>query len=124
VTLVLYFIKRSAKEAQQTAQANHRGNQQAELKTLQILAKSRDNKAFYDALNLYALTRTDKKVGALTHLCAMINNSQFTAQVNNLQAQLYGNQSAGTDLEAIVSLLKKHQSHTAKSSSALKELYS
>jgi hypothetical protein len=54
----------------------------------------------------------------------MINNSQFTAQVNNLQAQLYGNQSAGTDLEAIVSLLKKHQSHTAKSSSALKELYS
>jgi len=125
VTMVLYFIKRKNNQRPLSAQANNEPNQQAELKTLQILAKSRDNKAFYDALNLYALTRTDKKVGALTHLCAMINSSELTAQVNNLQAQLYSNQQASADLEAIVSLLKKHQSHTAKPSTpALKELYS
>jgi len=124
-TVIFYFIKRPAKEVQQAAQTTNKTNQQPSLKALLVLAKSHDEKAFYDALNQYALTLTGKKVGALSHLCAMINNSEFTAQVNNLQAQLYSKQTASANLDAIVSMLKAHQSQTAKPSSpALKELYS
>jgi len=124
-TVIFYFIKRPTKEVQQAAQTTNKTNQQPSLKALLVLAKSHDEKAFYDALNQYALTLTGKKVGALSHLCAMINNSEFTAQVNNLQAQLYSKQTASANLDAIVSMLKAHQSQTAKPSSpALKELYS
>ena len=123
-TVIFYLISRSTKNTTEKLQLNTRGTSQPSLNELKALAKTHDVKAFYTALNNFSVKVTHKNVGAIDELCIRVNSSELNGLISQLQAQLYSNKGANTDLNAIIKILENYQTQASKSQQAvLKDLY-
>ena len=123
-TVIFYLISRSTKNTTEKLQLNTRGTSQPSLNELKALAKTHDVKAFYTALNNFSVKVTHKNVGAIDELCIRVNSSELNGLISQLQAQLYSNKGANTDLNAIIKILEIYQTQASKSQQAvLKDLY-
>jgi hypothetical protein len=123
-TVIFYLISRSTKNTTEKLQLNTRGTSQPSLNELKALAKTHDVKAFYTALNNFSVKVTHKNVGAIDELCIHVNSSELNGLISQLQAQLYSNKGANTDLNAIIKILEIYQTQASKSQQAvLKDLY-
>lgn len=123
-TVIFYLISRSTKNTTEKLQLNTRGTSQPSLNELKALAKTHDVKAFYTALNNFSVKVTHKNVGAIDELCIRVNSSELDGLISQLQAQLYSNKGANTDLNAIIKILENYQTQASKSQQAvLKDLY-
>ncbi|MBB1289116.1 protein BatD [Pseudoalteromonas sp. SR43-6] len=123
-TVIFYLISRSTKNTTEKLQLNTRGTSQPSLNELKALAKKHDVKAFYTALNNFSVKVTHKNVGAIDELCIHVNSSELNGLISQLQAQLYSNKGANTDLNAIIKILEIYQTQASKSQQAvLKDLY-
>ncbi len=123
-TVIFYLISRSTKNTTEKLQLNTRGTSQPSLNELKALAKTHDVKAFYTALNNFSVKVTHKNVGAIDELCIHVNSSELNGLISQLQAQLYSNKGANTDLNAIIKILENYQTQASKSQQAvLKDLY-
>ena len=123
-TVIFYLINRSTKNTTEKLQLNTRGTSQPSLNELKALAKTHDVKAFYTALNNFSVKVTHKNVGAIDELCIRVNSSELNGLISQLQAQLYSNKGANTDLNAIIKILENYQTQASKSQQAvLKDLY-
>ncbi|KHM50704.1 protein BatD [Pseudoalteromonas distincta] len=123
-TVIFYLISRSTKNTTEKLQLNTRGISQPSLNELKALAKTHDVKAFYTALNNFSVKVTHKNVGAIDELCIRVNSSELNGLISQLQAQLYSNKGANTDLNAIIKILENYQTQASKSQQAvLKDLY-
>ena len=123
-TVIFYLISRSTKNTTEKLQLNTRGISQPSLNELKALAKTHDVKAFYTALNNFSVKVTHKNVGAIDELCIHVNSSELNGLISQLQAQLYSNKGANTDLNAIIKILEIYQTQASKSQQAvLKDLY-
>ena len=123
-TVIFYLISRSTKNTTEKLQLNTRGTSQPSLNELKALAKTHDVKAFYTALNNFSIKVTHKNVGAIDELCIHVNSSELNGLISQLQAQLYSNKGANTDLNAIIKILENYQTQASKSQQAvLKDLY-
>ncbi|WP_165723601.1 MULTISPECIES: BatD family protein [Pseudoalteromonas] len=123
-TVIFYLISRSTKNTTEKLQLNTRGTSQPSLNELKALAKTHDVKAFYTALNNFSIKVTHKNVGAIDELCIHVNSSELNGLISQLQAQLYSNKGANTDLNAIIKILEIYQTQASKSQQAvLKDLY-
>ena len=123
-TVIFYLISRSTKNTTEKLQLNTRGTSQPSLNELKALAKTHDVKAFYTALNDFSVKVTHKNVGAIDELCIRVNSSELNGLISQLQAQLYSNKGANTDLNAIIKILENYQTQASKSQQAvLKDLY-
>lgn len=123
-TVIFYLISRSTKNTTEKLQLNTRGTSQPSLNELKALAKTHDAKAFYTALNNFSVKVTHKNVGAIDELCIRVNSSELNGLISQLQAQLYSNKGANTDLNAIIKILEIYQTQASKSQQAvLKDLY-
>ncbi|MBH0069921.1 BatD family protein [Pseudoalteromonas sp. NZS100] len=123
-TVIFYLISRSTKNTTEKLQLNTRGTSQPNLNELKALAKKHDVKAFYTALNNFSVKVTHKNVGAIDELCIHVNSSELNGLISQLQAQLYSNKGANTDLNAIIKILEIYQTQASKSQQAvLKDLY-
>jgi len=123
-TVIFYLISRSTKNTTEKLQLNTRGTSQPSLNELKALAKTHDVKAFYTALNNFSVKVTHKNVGAIDELCSRVNSSELNGLISQLQAQLYSNKGANTDLNAIIKILENYQTQASKSQQAvLKDLY-
>lgn len=123
-TVIFYLISRSTKNTTEKLQLNTRGTSQPSLNELKALAKTHDVKAFYTALNNFSVKVTHKNVGAIDELCIRVNSSELNGLISQLQAQLYSNKGANTDLNAIIKILENYQTQASKSQqTVLKDLY-
>ena len=123
-TVIFYLISRSTKNTTEKLQLNTRGTSQPSLNELKALAKTHDVKAFYTALNNFSVKVTHKNVGAIDELCIRVNSSELNGLISQLQAQLYSNKGANTDLNAIIKIIEIYQTQASKSQQAvLKDLY-
>ncbi|MBB1328568.1 protein BatD [Pseudoalteromonas sp. SR43-7] len=123
-TVIFCLISRSTKNTTEKLQLNTRGTSQPSLNELKALAKTHDVKAFYTALNNFSVKVTHKNVGAIDELCIHVNSSELNGLISQLQAQLYSNKGANTDLNAIIKILEIYQTQASKSQQAvLKDLY-
>ena len=123
-TVIFYLISRSTKNTTEKLQLNTRGTSQPSLNELKALAKTHDVKAFYTALNNFSVKVTHKNVGAIDELCIHVNSSELNGLISQLQAQLYSNKGANTDLNAIIKILENYQTQASKSQqTVLKDLY-
>ncbi|MEI8652454.1 BatD family protein [Pseudoalteromonas sp. Hal273] len=123
-TAIFYLISRSTKYTTEKLQLNTRGTSQPSLNELKALAKTHDVKAFYTALNNFSVKVTHKNVGAIDELCIHVNSSELNGLISQLQAQLYSNKGANTDLNAIIKILEIYQTQASKSQqTVLKDLY-
>ncbi|MBG9996600.1 protein BatD [Pseudoalteromonas sp. NZS127_1] len=123
-TVIFYLVTRSSKNTTEKVQINSGRIVQPNLNELKALAKTQDVKAFYNALNSFAIKVTHKNVGAIDELCSRINSSELNGFINQLQAQLYSNKDANTDLNAIIKIIENYQTQALKSQQAvLKDLY-
>ncbi|MBB1327305.1 protein BatD [Pseudoalteromonas sp. SR45-1] len=123
-TVIFYLISRSTKNTTEKLQLNTRGTSQPSLNELKALAKTHDVKAFYTALNNFSVKVTHKNVGAIDELCIHVNSSELNGLISQLQAQLYSNKGANTDLNAIIKILEIYQTQASKSQqTVLKDLY-
>ncbi|MBH0077346.1 protein BatD [Pseudoalteromonas sp. SWYJ118] len=123
-TVIFYLVTRSSKNTTEKVQINSGRIVQPNLNELKALAKTHDVKAFYNALNSFAIKVTHKNVGAIDELCSRINSSELNGFINQLQAQLYSNKDANTDLNAIIKIIENYQTQASKSQQAvLKDLY-
>ncbi|WMS91835.1 BatD family protein [Pseudoalteromonas sp. HL-AS1] len=123
-TVIFYLISRSTRDTTEKLQLNTRGTSQPSLNELKALAKTHDVKAFYTALNNFSVKVTHKNVGAIDELCIRVNSSELNGLISQLQAQLYSNKGANTDLNAIIKILENYQTQASKSQQAvLKDLY-
>lgn len=123
-TVIFYLISRSTKNTTEKLQLNTRGTSQPSLNELKALAKTHDVKAFYTALNNFSVKVTHKNVGAIDELCIRVNSSELNGLISQLQAQLYSNKGANTDLNAIIKILEIYQTQASKSQqTVLKDLY-
>ncbi len=123
-TVIFCLISRSTKNTTEKLQLNTRGTSQPSLNELKALAKTHDVKAFYTALNNFSVKVTHKNVGAIDELCIRVNSSELNGLISQLQAQLYSNKGANTDLNAIIKILEIYQTQASKSQQAvLKDLY-
>ncbi|KAA1151353.1 protein BatD [Pseudoalteromonas sp. FUC4] len=123
-TVIFYLITRSTKNTTEKLQLNTRGISQPSLNELKASAKTHDVKAFYTALNNFSVKVTHKNVGAIDELCIRVNSSELNGLISQLQAQLYSNRGANTDLNAIIKILENYQTQASKSQQAvLKDLY-
>ena len=123
-TVIFYLISRSTKNTTEKLQLNTRVTSQPSLNELKALAKTHDVKAFYTALNNFSVKVTHKNVGAIDELCIHVNSSELNGLISQLQAQLYSNKGANTDLNAIIKILENYQTQASKSQQAvLKDLY-
>ncbi|MBB1455195.1 BatD family protein [Pseudoalteromonas sp. SG43-5] len=123
-TVIFYLISRSTKDTTEKLQLNTRGTSQPSLNELKALAKTHDVKAFYTALNNFSVKVTHKNVGAIDELCIHVNSSELNGLISQLQAQLYSNKGANTDLNAIIKILEIYQTQASKSQqTVLKDLY-
>ena len=123
-TVIFYLISRSTKNTTEKLQLNTRGTSQPSLNELKALAKTHDVKAFYTALNNFSVKVTHKNIGAIDELCIRVNSSELNGLISQLQAQLYSNKGANTDLNAIIKILENYQTQASKSQQAvLKDLY-
>ncbi|MEM5512519.1 BatD family protein [Pseudoalteromonas sp. AS84] len=123
-TVIFYLMSRSTKNTTEKLQLNTRGTSQPSLNELKALAKTHDVKAFYTALNNFSVKVTHKNVGAIDELCIRVNSSELNGLISQLQAQLYSNKGANTDLNAIIKILENYQTQASKSQQAvLKDLY-
>ncbi|MBB1430657.1 BatD family protein [Pseudoalteromonas sp. SG43-4] len=123
-TVIFYLISRSTKNPTEKLQLNTRGTSQPSLNELKALAKTHDVKAFYTALNNFSVKVTHKNVGAIDELCIRVNSSELNGLISQLQAQLYSNKGANTDLNAIIKILENYQTQASKSQqTVLKDLY-
>ncbi|MBG9998256.1 protein BatD [Pseudoalteromonas sp. NSLLW24] len=123
-TVIFYLMTRSTKNTTEKLQLNNRDISQPSLNELKTLAKTNDVKAFYTALNNFSVKVTHKNVGAIDELCIRVNSSELNGLISQLQAQLYSNKGANTDLNAIIKILENYQTQASKSQQAvLKDLY-
>lgn len=123
-TVIFYLMTRSTKNTTEKLQPNNRDISQPSLNELKALAKTNDVKAFYTALNSFSVKVTHKNVGAIDELCVRVNSSELNGLISQLQAQLYSNKGANTDLNAIIKILENYQTQSSKSQQAvLKDLY-
>ncbi|GAA60594.1 protein BatD [Pseudoalteromonas sp. BSi20652] len=123
-TVIFYLMSRSTKNTTEKSQVNTRGTSQPSLNELKALAKTHDVKAFYTALNSFSVKATHKNVGAIDELCIRVNSSELNGLISQLQAKLYSNRGANTDLNAIIKIIENYQTHASKSQQAvLKDLY-
>lgn len=123
-TVIFYLMTRSTKNTTEKLQPNNRDISQPSLNELKALAKTNDVKAFYTALNSFSVKVTHKNVGAIDELCVRVNSSELNGLISQLQAQLYSNKGANTDLNAIIKILENYQTQASKSQQAvLKDLY-
>ncbi|MEL0654165.1 BatD family protein [Pseudoalteromonas issachenkonii] len=123
-TVIFYLISRSTKNTTEKLQLNTRGTSQPSLNELKASSKTYDVKAFYTALNNFSVKLTHKNVGAIDELCIRVNSSELNGLISQLQAQLYSNRGANTDLNAIIKILENYQTQASKSQQAvLKDLY-
>ncbi|MEN8635608.1 BatD family protein [Pseudoalteromonas distincta] len=123
-TVIFYLISRSTKNTTEKLHPNNRDISQPSLNELKALAKTHDVKAFYTALNNFSVKVTHKNVGAIDELCIRVNSSELNGLISQLQAQLYSNKGANTDLNAIIKILENYQTQASKSQQAvLKDLY-
>ncbi|NMP78770.1 protein BatD [Pseudoalteromonas arctica] len=123
-TVIFYLMTRSTKNTTEKLQPNNRDISQPSLNELKTLAKTNDVKAFYTALNSFSVKVTHKNVGAIDELCYRVNSSELNGLISQLQAQLYSNKGANTDLNAIIKTLENYQTQASKSQQAvLKDLY-
>ncbi|ATC87244.1 BatD family protein [Pseudoalteromonas arctica] len=123
-TVIFYLMTRSTKNTTEKLQPNNRDISQPSLNELKTLAKTNDVKAFYTALNSFSVKVTHKNVGAIDELCYRVKSSELNGLISQLQAQLYSNKGANTDLNAIIKILENYQTQASKSQQAvLKDLY-
>jgi len=123
-TVIFYLVTRSSKNTIKKVQINNGRIVQPSLNELKTLAKAQNVKAFYNALNSFAVKITNKDVGAIDELCRCIKSSELNDLINQLQAQLYSNKGANADLNAIIKILENYQTQASKSQQAvLKDLY-
>lgn len=123
-TVIFYLMTRSTKNTTEKLQPNNRDISQPSLNELKTLAKTNDVKAFYTALNSFSVKVTHKNVGAIDELSIRVNSSELNDLISQLQAQLYSNKGANTDLNAIIKILENYQTQASKSQQAvLKDLY-
>ncbi|PKG63068.1 MULTISPECIES: BatD family protein [Pseudoalteromonas] len=123
-TVIFYLMTRSTKNTTEKLQPNNRDISQPSLNELKTLAKTHDVKAFYTALNSFSVKVTHKNVGAIDELCYSVKSSELNGLISQLQAQLYSNKGANTDLNAIIKILENYQTQSSKSQQAvLKDLY-
>ena len=122
-TLIFYKAKRITKA--KIVPINTKNVMRPNLKTLSLIAKKQNIKAFYDELNNYAVLCTHKKVAALDELCLLVNSDALNNHIVQLQAQLYSSKTTDTDLNAIVKILEQYHVQKSNSQAAvLKDLYS
>lgn len=123
-TVIFYLVTRSSKNTTEKVQINSGRIVQPNLNELKALAKTHDVKAFYTALNSFSVKVTHKNVGAIDELCYRVKSSELNGLISQLQAQLYSNKGANTDLNAIIKILENYQTQASKSQQAvLKDLY-
>ncbi|ALQ08871.1 BatD family protein [Pseudoalteromonas fuliginea] len=124
VTVIFYWFNRSTSNTTKKVQSTADIINQPSLKKLVAVAKSNDNKVFYNELNNYAVLVTNKNVGAIDELCCIVNNSELNNYIMQLQAQLYSNRTTNCDLNAIIKILENYQTQASKSQrTVLKDLY-
>lgn len=124
VTVIFSWFNRSTSNTTKKVQSTADIINQPSLKKLVAVAKSNDNKVFYNELNNYAVLVTNKNVGAIDELCCIVSNSELNNYIMQLQAQLYSNRTTNCDLNAIIKILENHQTQALKSQQAvLKDLY-
>ncbi|OUL58522.1 BatD family protein [Pseudoalteromonas ulvae] len=125
ITLLLWWLQRN-KRPQVIKPAVQTDSQLSDKDVLAQLAtavKSNDNRAFYQHTLALAKLRCNNQSASLDDLAALYGNPSLAAQLNQLQASLYGNQQANVDLASILDTLKLAPSAQQLHASALKPLY-
>ncbi|MDO6836111.1 BatD family protein [Pseudoalteromonas carrageenovora] len=124
ITAILFWLNRSTNNELKIDSLKSNNKAPLSLNRLKNAAKVNNSSAFYSELNNVARELTGKNVAAIDELTNLINNSELTALINQLQATLYANNSTKSDLNAIIKIIEQYQAQSNTSQQAvLKDLY-